>query len=176
MAHAPSVGQSSCLKYAVMIDAGSAGSRLHVYQFQQCKRHDPVVLLDEALFVQTIPGLSAYGEEPEKAADSLEPLLRQSLRTIPRKLHKQTPIAVKATAGLRLLGESQGERILDSVYRRLKKKYPFRIVGGQAGVSIMDGRDEGRKHITPLCRHPALTKSIHLRRCLCVDYRELPSW
>lgn len=127
-----------------MIDAGSAGSRLHVYRFHQCDMGDPIQLESEDLFVQTIPGLSAYPDEPEQAALSLDPLLRQALKTVPASMHKRTPLAVKATAGLRLLGEAKGECILDSVYRHLTENYPFPI-GGKDNVAIMDGSDEGKK-------------------------------
>ncbi|KAI9313972.1 nucleoside phosphatase GDA1/CD39 [Dichotomocladium elegans] len=127
-----------------MIDAGSAGSRLHVYRFRQCAQEDIAEFEDEVLFVQTIPGLSAYGDEPYKAAESLDPLLRKALDIIPQPSHQKTPVAVKATAGLRLLGEEKSERVLDSVFHHMKEHYPFQIVGGRKeGVAIMDGRDEG---------------------------------
>lgn len=127
-----------------MIDAGSAGTRLHVYRFRQCTISDPIHLEEEELFVQTIPGLSAYGQDPHQAAVSLDPLLEQALETVPRSLHAKTPMAVKATAGLRLLGHDKSESILDTVYQHLTRKYPFPIVGGRKhGVAIMDGKDEG---------------------------------
>ena len=125
-----------------MIDAGSAGSRLHVYQFAQCASSDPVRLKDEILFVQTIPGLSSYS--PDEAAKSLDPLLQQALEVIPPPLRRKTPMAVKATAGLRLLGLEQSEKVLDAVYDYIYSRFPFPIIGGRKdGVTIMDGKDEG---------------------------------
>ncbi|KAI8971394.1 nucleoside phosphatase GDA1/CD39 [Pilobolus umbonatus] len=133
----------SCHKYAVMVDAGSTGSRIHVYKFHQCHHTDPARFEKEELFAQTIPGLSAYAQDPDQAALSLDPLLKDAEKAIPEQLHSRTPIALKATAGLRLLGDEKSENILRSVYHHLKSHYPFHIVGGQEGVSIMDGRDEG---------------------------------
>ncbi|KAI7870932.1 nucleoside phosphatase GDA1/CD39 [Spinellus fusiger] len=133
-----------CFRYTVMIDAGSAGSRIHVYQFQQCTRSDPIRLHNETLFAQTIPGLSAYENvPPQQAAESLDVLLDQALDTVPTFLQKRTPIAVKATAGLRLLGNDKSEAILHAVRERLVTKYPFKVIDEQQDVSIMDGRDEG---------------------------------
>ncbi|KAI9029778.1 nucleoside phosphatase family-domain-containing protein [Phycomyces nitens] len=133
-----------CFKYAIMIDAGSAGSRIHVYQFHQCTRADPIRLHNETLFAQTIPGLSAYADvSPQKAAESLDILLNQAVSVVPKGLQAMTPISVKATAGLRLLGNAKSEEILEAVWRRLEAEYPFPIVGGRKGVAIMDGRDEG---------------------------------
>ena len=126
-----------------MIDAGSTGSRLHVYRFRQCNSADPVQLKDESLFVQTIPGLSSY--TPDLAAQSLDSLLEEALKSIPVRSHKTTPMAVKATAGLRLLGQEQSEKVLDAVYNHLNARYPFPIIGGRKnGVTIMDGKDEGK--------------------------------
>ncbi|CAO3631371.1 unnamed protein product [Mucor fragilis] len=111
----------ACKRYALMVDAGSTGSRIHVYRFHQCSDHEPVKLEEEELFAQTIPGLSAYPDDPQKAAESLDVLLD----------------------GLRLLGQSKGDDILKAVRHHLETRYPFPIVGGEDGVSIMDGRDEG---------------------------------
>ena len=133
----------SCQKYALMMDAGSTGSRIHVYRFHQCHDHDAVKLEEEELFAQTIPGLSAYPDQPQAAAKSLDVLLKQAVQLVPQHLQKSTPIAVKATAGLRLLGQAKSDDILKAVRHHLETEYPFPIVGGEDGVAIMDGRDEG---------------------------------
>ncbi|KAI9250364.1 nucleoside phosphatase GDA1/CD39 [Helicostylum pulchrum] len=137
------IDQGSCQKYALMIDAGSTGSRIHVYRFHQCTHLEPVKLEEEELFAQTIPGLSAYADDPQQAAESLDVLLTGAIELVPKHLQHKTPIAVKATAGLRLLGQSKSDDILKSVRRHLETQYPFPIVGGEDGVAIMDGRDEG---------------------------------
>ncbi|KAI9276028.1 nucleoside phosphatase GDA1/CD39 [Sporodiniella umbellata] len=128
----------SCKKYALMVDAGSTGSRIHVYRFHQCNRQDPVRLEEEELFAQTQPGLSAFADAPHKAAESLDVLLKGALELVPASLQKKTPIAVKATAGLRLLGEGRSKNILEAVHSHLDK-YPFPVID----VSMMDGKDEG---------------------------------
>ncbi|KAI8065866.1 nucleoside phosphatase GDA1/CD39 [Gongronella butleri] len=138
-------GEATKHVYALMVDAGSTGSRIHVYQFKPAdsasQSLESLQFDDEVLFQQTIPGLSAY--DPQGAAQSLDPLLEAALAAVPAAQHRWTPIAVKATAGLRLLGHEQSEAILDAVYDRLHTRYPFMIVGGrQHGVSIMDGKDE----------------------------------
>ncbi|ORX43688.1 nucleoside phosphatase GDA1/CD39, partial [Hesseltinella vesiculosa] len=125
--------------YSLMVDAGSTGSRIHVYQFKSVDA--TLEFHDEVLFKQTIPGLSAY--DPVSAAKSLDVLLDAAVEAVPKHQQAWTPVAIKATAGLRLLGQEQSEAILDAVYDRLSQRYPFRIVGGrQHGVTIMDGKDE----------------------------------
>lgn len=124
------------LQYAVMIDAGSSGSRVHIYKFNYCKEEPE---LENEVFEMLEPGLSSYKGNPEAAADSLEPLLQLAIESVPKEMQSCTPIAVKATAGLRLLGKEQSDAILFSVRTRLEQKYPFPI----ADVEIMDGKDEG---------------------------------
>ncbi|KAL2191070.1 nucleoside phosphatase GDA1/CD39 [Thermothelomyces heterothallicus CBS 203.75] len=136
------------VQYVSMIDAGSTGSRIHVYKFNNCGAAPE--LEGEILFKQTekiegkSSGLSAYKDDPEAAAKSLDPLLDAALKVIPDKLKACSPIAVKATAGLRLVGPERSDKILAAVRRRLETNYPFPVVSQeQGGVSIMEGSDEG---------------------------------
>ncbi|CDK28592.1 unnamed protein product [Kuraishia capsulata CBS 1993] len=126
-------------KYVVMIDAGSTGSRVHVYTFDTCV--SPPKLLNEA-FDMLKPGLSSFDTDTVGAAQSLDPLLAIALKTVPKDKQSCTPVAVKATAGLRLLGEDKSDAILKEVRRHLEEDFPFPVVDGD-GVSIMDGSDEG---------------------------------
>eukprot|EP00842_Homolaphlyctis_polyrhiza_P005432 jgi/Hompol1/5890/HPOL_004771-RA len=128
------------IQYALIIDAGSTGSRIHVYRFNYCNGQQPS--LEGEIFEQTKPGLSAYAKDASKAAASLDELLRIALRSVPPSLHRCTPVTVKATAGLRMLGAEASLRILDAVESKLKFDYPFPIVKTD-GVVVMDGRDEG---------------------------------
>ncbi|GAB5591751.1 hypothetical protein Unana1_06651 [Umbelopsis nana] len=132
-------GGKPLVQFALMVDAGSTGSRIHVYKFNNCGASPA---LEDEVFVQTIPGLSAYADDPEAAAKSLDVLMQAAVENVPIHLRRCSPIAVKATAGLRLLGEEKSESILSAVHYRLKHHYPFPILK-KDGVSIMDGRDEG---------------------------------
>jgi len=127
------------VQYALMIDAGSTGSRIHVYKFHNCF---DVPTLEHETFEQIKPGLSSYANSPEKAAESLDALLDIAVAEIPKELQACTPLAVKATAGLRLLGEAESKAILDAVERRIHSNYPFPLPESD-GVTIMDGKDEG---------------------------------
>lgn len=67
--------------YAVVFDAGSTGSRVHVVHFEQVK--DTLELQSDSL-QQLKPGLSSYADDPEAAAKSLEPLLEYALNMVPK--------------------------------------------------------------------------------------------
>lgn len=127
------------VQYALMVDAGSTGSRIHVYRFNNCGETPE---LESEIFNITKPGLSSYDSDAEGAAQSLDILMDVAVKHVPESLKPCTPVAVKATAGLRLLGKEKSKKILDAVRHRLETKYPFPVVPGN-GVSIMDGKDEG---------------------------------
>ncbi|RUS12969.1 nucleoside phosphatase GDA1/CD39 [Endogone sp. FLAS-F59071] len=122
-----------------MLDAGSTGSRIHVYRFNYCKESPE---LEDEIFEQIKPGLSSYPDDPVAAAKSLDFLMKIALEKVPKSLHKCTPVAVKATAGLRILGQVKSEQILKAVRKRLESAYPFPLAKREA-VAIMDGKDEG---------------------------------
>ncbi|KAK7208246.1 nucleoside phosphatase family-domain-containing protein [Myxozyma melibiosi] len=132
-------GKKPVTQYALMIDAGSTGSRIHVYEFQNCQEMPELV---REVFEMTQPGLSSYPDNPQGAAESLDPLLAVAMKEVPEDIKACTPVAVKATAGLRLLGPARSDTILAAVRTHLETKYPFPVVPGD-GVSIMDGKDEG---------------------------------
>jgi len=122
-----------------MIDAGSTGSRIHVYKFNNCGASPEY---EYEVFKMTQPGLSSFAGNPEGAARSLDVLLDEALHVVPKAMHGCTPVAVKATAGLRLLPGSQSADILKAVEGRIHSSYPFQLQE-KDGVVIMDGKDEG---------------------------------
>ncbi|KAL3228511.1 Guanosine-diphosphatase [Nakaseomyces bracarensis] len=126
-------------QFVIMVDAGSTGSRIHIYEFDVCSK--PPTLVEET-FQMLEPGLSSFDTEAQGAALSLDPLLKKAVEVIPKHQRPCAPIAVKATAGLRLLGEEKANKILEAVRQHLEKDYPFPVVKGN-GVSIMSGEEEG---------------------------------
>jgi guanosine-diphosphatase len=134
------------IQYALMIDAGSTGSRIHVYKFNNC---GPTPDLEEETFIQTEKrpggsGLSIYPDDPEGAAKSLDVLLNGALEKVPESYQRCSPVAVKATAGLRKLGKDKSERILKAVRKHLEEDFPFPVVSEEHhGVEVMDGKNEG---------------------------------
>ncbi|KKF94177.1 putative guanosine-diphosphatase [Ceratocystis platani] len=129
------------VQYVLMVDAGSTGSRIHVYKFNNC---GDTPELEGEVFEKSKPGLSAFADDPVAAAKSLDPLMKIAMENVPDALKSCTPIAVKATAGLRLTGAKAAQDVLDAVRSHLETSYPFPVVSKEDnGVVIMDGSDEG---------------------------------
>ncbi|KAF2895355.1 hypothetical protein ILUMI_10809 [Ignelater luminosus] len=127
------------LVHAVVIDAGSTGSRVLAFTFHEAYL-DGHLILDKELFEYTKPGLSSFADSPEKGVASINSLLEKAKKEIPEKYWSSTPLILRATAGLRLLPQEKAENLLNSV-RDFFKKTPF--LTNDNSVAIMDGTDEG---------------------------------
>lgn len=125
-------------QYGVMFDAGSTGTRIHVFKFQIESRGAPK--LAHETFRAIKPGLSAYADEAEKCAAGILELLDVAKSSVPASMWNVTPVVLKATAGLRLLPGEKAKHLLDRV-RALFLESPF--LSRDDSVSIMDGTDEG---------------------------------
>ncbi|KAF8523305.1 nucleoside phosphatase family-domain-containing protein [Hysterangium stoloniferum] len=78
-----------------MIDAGSQGSRIHIYKFHNCRAHPEY---EYEVFKMTKPGsgLSKFADNTEEAARSLGVLMAEAVKTVPEKMKKYTPMAEDA--------------------------------------------------------------------------------
>ena len=127
-------------RYAVIFDAGSSGSRVHVFSFDKTLQ---LVKVGNELevFVQKKPGLSSYALNPKEGADSLRSLLEVALTSVPADQHSSTPVLLGATAGLRLLPGDQSKNLLKEVDTLLQESaFKFKP---ESWVSIIDGTQEG---------------------------------
>ncbi|KAJ7341246.1 hypothetical protein JRQ81_005127 [Phrynocephalus forsythii] len=124
--------------YGIMFDAGSTGTRIHVFQFSQKPKEIPQLI--HTTFKALKPGLSAYADDVDKSTEGINELLTVAKNEIPEKLWKSTPLVLKATAGLRLLPGEKAQKLLDKV-KDVFQESPFFVTNDC--VSIMDGTDEG---------------------------------
>ncbi|XP_049988029.1 ectonucleoside triphosphate diphosphohydrolase 6 isoform X2 [Alexandromys fortis] len=124
--------------YGIMFDAGSTGTRIHVFQFARPPGETPT--LTHETFKALKPGLSAYADDVEKSAQGIQELLNVAKQHIPYDFWKATPLVLKATAGLRLLPGEKAQKLLQKV-KEVFKASPFLV--GDDCVSIMNGTDEG---------------------------------
>ncbi|TNM95113.1 hypothetical protein fugu_017872 [Takifugu bimaculatus] len=125
--------------YAVMFDAGSTGTRIHVFTFIHTDSEE-LPVLDNEMFYSTKPGLSAYVDIPEMAAQTVRTMLKVAKNAVPRLEWKRTPVLLRATAGLRLLPAGKAQALLHQV-QHVFDESPFFVPDNS--VSIMNGTKEG---------------------------------
>ena len=121
--------------WGIVIDAGSSGSRVHVFSWRRGRALETV---REVSRLKRTPGLSAY-HDPGHAAESLHKLLLHAHSIVPRACEAQTPVYLLATAGLRLTAPSRRRAILQGV-RDLLQTTPYAFANENARV--MDGGEE----------------------------------
>ncbi|NXY25152.1 ENTP6 diphosphohydrolase, partial [Atrichornis clamosus] len=123
--------------YGIMFDAGSTGTRIHIFKFTQQPRETPK--LTHETFKALKPGLSAYADDVEKSGQGIKELLEVAKKEVPMELWKFTPLVLKATAGLRLLPGEKAQKLLEKV-KEIFQASPFFVRDNC--VSIMNGTDE----------------------------------
>ncbi|KAH8869437.1 Ectonucleoside triphosphate diphosphohydrolase 6 [Schistosoma japonicum] len=138
---ATSVTTTENYVYGVVFDAGSTGSRVHIFKliYNPLDSSKPFTLLDDN-YHHIKPGLSSYAEKPEEAASSLTKLINIAETSLPRGVCRDTPVMLRATAGLRLISSHKAENILKAVRHRLSQTC-FKQLPNT--VTIMDGFYEG---------------------------------
>ncbi|KAK0409796.1 hypothetical protein QR680_004764 [Steinernema hermaphroditum] len=133
--------KTTCRFFACVIDAGSTGTRLHLYEFSHDINNDSGPFrVEKETFKEVKPGLSSFAKEPQKAAESVGVLLDAARATIPKSLWIHTPITLKATAGLRLLPDDEADEILDEVDRKVAESG---FLTNEDAVGMLSGTDEG---------------------------------
>ncbi|XP_016319472.1 ectonucleoside triphosphate diphosphohydrolase 6-like isoform X2 [Sinocyclocheilus anshuiensis] len=129
---------SENFQYGIMLDAGSTGTRIHIFKFQ-IEPNEAAKLAHET-FRAIKPGLSAYADDPEKSKEGLLELLKVAKDTVPDRLWSSSPLMLRATAGLRLLPGEKATILLDKVREVFSESL---FLYRPDSVSIMDGTDEG---------------------------------
>ncbi|MFQ6649626.1 hypothetical protein Gotur_023575 [Gossypium turneri] len=148
------------VKYGIIIDGGSTGTRIHVIRYRVDGGKNPVFDFKEGLdSLRVNPGLSAYAEDLAGAGYSLKELLEFARRKVPKKQWGETEIRLMATAGMRLLDDEVQERILEQCRKVLRVSgFKFRddwasVITGNTMCMVL------RQCLSVLCLGPLWLKS-----------------
>ncbi|XP_040419645.1 LOW QUALITY PROTEIN: ectonucleoside triphosphate diphosphohydrolase 7 [Cygnus olor] len=141
--------EDAALSYGVVVDCGSSGSRVFVY-FWPPHNGNPHDLLDirqmrdrgsRPVVKKIKPGISVAAAAPERATPYLRPLLRFAAAHVPAPKHKETPLYVLCTAGMRLLPQRQQAAILDDLVRNIPLEFDFLF--SKSHAEVISGKQEG---------------------------------
>ena len=142
-------------QYGIVADAGSSGTRIHVYRWlksaqarQEAEGHElkslPVVKTKRKWTKKIKPGISTFGDKPDLVGpDYLKELFDHALDIIPEDAVKDTPMFLLATAGVRLLPEMQRKELLRQVCSYAQKNTRFLLPDCDLHIQVIPGETEG---------------------------------
>lgn len=125
--------------YAVIVDAGSSGSRLHVFRYHE----DTVMPQIETVFSEknTTP-LSTFAQQPENAIEAIKPLLDNAAKKIKDTATPDAvPISILGTAGMRFLPANEQKQLYDSLKQAIQSRYKNAFVPNE--LHTITGKMEG---------------------------------
>nr|XP_006001882.1 PREDICTED: ectonucleoside triphosphate diphosphohydrolase 1-like [Latimeria chalumnae] len=129
------------IKYGIVLDAGSSHTSLFVYKWPAEKQNDTGIVQQHHMCKVKGKGISSYFSEVEKAGLSLTICMDEAKSKIPKDRHKETPVYLGATAGMRLLrleSPTASDAVLNAV-KKFLQTYPFSF----SGARIITGQEEG---------------------------------
>ncbi|KAI5353566.1 hypothetical protein L3X38_006460 [Prunus dulcis] len=144
-------------KFYIVLDCGSTGTRVYVYQASFDNANDgtfPIAMkpLTEGLQrkpnshtgraydrMETEPGLDKLVHNISGLKAAIKPLIRWAEKQIPEKAHKTTSLFLYATAGVRRLPSVDSKWLLDNAWSILKNS-PF--LCQRDWVKIISGLEE----------------------------------
>ncbi|AOW03105.1 YALI0C19712p [Yarrowia lipolytica CLIB122] len=150
-------------RYGVVVDAGSSGSRVFIYSWEdallQQKNLGQLSLLEQNSVTKLhsekewkkkiFPGVSSFAgrSRDELWSEHVKPLVDHVMDHVPKSAIPSTPIFFLATAGMRLLDEPVREHLLNTVCELLATNTGFYLGAGgcakRPNVEIIDGEVEG---------------------------------
>ncbi|KAA8894179.1 nucleoside phosphatase family-domain-containing protein [Sphaerosporella brunnea] len=142
-------------KYGVVLDAGSSGTRVYVYRWDDPSHARKYASASELRSIPEIrtkrkwtkkvkPGVSTFHDKPDAVGnDHLAPLFEHALQHIPKKERPSTPLFLLATAGMRLVKENERKRLLGEICSYARRHTEFLLPDCATHIQVIPGETEG---------------------------------
>lgn len=137
--------------YAVTVDCGSSGSRIHIFKWLH--RHAATsippfspIFTKHAWTSSVRPGIDSFVDAPEKAIPHFRDLLDFAMSSLSEFRYKwhRTPIYVKATAGMRLIKNLPSrDRIMETIRDFLSNPANSPFYFERSMARVISGEEEG---------------------------------
>lgn len=142
-------------RYGVILDAGSSGTRVHVYRWldnviarsnanETQLRSLPSIQTHSEWTKKIHPGISSYGQKPYLIGpDYLRTLLEHALDVVPGHSVQDTPIFLLATAGVRLLPAPLRDELMEQICTYIRTSSRFLLSDCDLYIQVISGETEG---------------------------------
>jgi Golgi apyrase len=139
----------------VILDAGSSGTRVHVYKWlnNAKARHDakphelmslPLLETKKHYTKKERPGVSTWGDHPNDVGpEHIQQFLDHALKIVPKDQVKDTPIFLMATAGVRLLEPMKQKALLANICSYARAHSDFSLPDCDLHIQVIPGDTEG---------------------------------
>ena len=129
-------------RYAVIFDAGSTGTRVHIYAWRLNDNASPTVTTAPGWSEKVSPGISSFfPDNAAGAGESILPLLATAERVVPALERARCIVMLRATAGMRLIPRRAQAAIYDSLHNTVITRSGFRPA--RADFATLSGSEEG---------------------------------
>lgn len=102
--------------FHVLIDSGSTGSRIYIYQYEE---DNPLKSLVEVAHKRVRPALSTFYEDYRGLKKQLKELIKFAESYVSRSKRSRTSLSLQATAGLRIMPNHEQEWLISQARRIL---------------------------------------------------------
>ncbi|KAI9821794.1 MAG: Golgi apyrase [Pycnora praestabilis] len=142
-------------RYGVILDAGSSGTRVHIYRWlsstkarqdagQKELKSLPVLKTKKNWTEKIRPGVSTFNTKPDLVGpDHLRALITHALDVIPNDAVEHTPMFLLATAGMRLLPEFERKELLAQICSYVRSSTRFLLPDCDLHIQVIPGETEG---------------------------------
>lgn len=128
--------------YAVVVDAGSTGSRGFVYKLRFSSDGQTRASISAESCGKVRPGLSSFVSNPEAVVEYFMPLIIQAKSLVPTQHLHDTALYIKGTAGMRILSDDEQYRLWQEVERGLRAHADVPFVVAAPNLGTISGHME----------------------------------
>lgn len=140
-------------RYGVILDAGSSGTRVHIYRWlnsDAARKSATDAQLHKLPEIESWktkkihPGISTFGPHPHDVGpEHLDQLLSYALKHVPLDEVPNTPLFLLATAGMRILPPVQRTSVLREACDFARSTTKFQLPDCDLHVQVIPGETEG---------------------------------